>query len=132
MLQVLIFRAVFGSANKLFSLLLALHKVFNKLVLLCFAAATNTLTGEMLNPQQAAALNILDARNGTYTDLRSQAKMLIGDAVDKKLVEVAYDTKATGKTANRCLPLTNISRVNGVRPKSFLFPSCLPFLYITH
>lgn len=46
--------------------------------------------------EQAAALSILDASSGTYTDLRARAKMLIGDAVDMQLVQVEYDTKASG------------------------------------
>ena len=65
-------------------------------VLFCIQGATNTLTGEMLNVERAAALNILDPVSGTFTDLRTKAKMLIGDAVDQNLVLIEYDTKASG------------------------------------
>lgn len=48
--------------------------------------------------EQAARDGILDGRTGTYKDLKSGARMLIGDAVDKKLVEIEYDTDATGRS----------------------------------
>ena len=50
----------------------------------------------MLSLDEAAALNILDPVQGVYTDLKSKSKMLIGDAVDQKLVEIEYDNSATG------------------------------------
>ena len=56
----------------------------------------NTQTGMMLSLDEAAALNILDPVQGVYTDLKSKSKMLIGDAVDQKLVEIEYDNSATG------------------------------------
>ena len=56
----------------------------------------NTQTGMMLSLDEAAALNILDPVQGVYTDLKSKSKMLIGDAVDQKLVEIEYDNTATG------------------------------------
>ena len=59
-------------------------------------AAMNTQTGMMLSLDEAAALNILDPVQGVYTDLKSKSKMLIGDAVDQKLVEIEYDNTATG------------------------------------
>lgn len=57
----------------------------------------NTQTGRMLSLDQAADLHILDPVHGVFTDLKAKTKMLIGDAVDQKLVEIEYDKAATGK-----------------------------------
>lgn len=47
---------------------------------------------------QSTRRKILDSEKGTYTDLLTGTKMLIGDAVDLGLVEIEYDINAAGKT----------------------------------
>jgi len=46
---------------------------------------------------KAISKGILNTVDGTYLDLRSGTKMLMGDAVDKELVEVEFDMNAEGK-----------------------------------
>lgn len=57
----------------------------------------DTNSGKMLGRQQAISKGILNTVDGTYLDLRSGTKMLMGDAVDKELVEVEFDMNAEGK-----------------------------------
>ena len=74
----------------------------------------NTQTGVMLSLDEAAALSILDPVQGVYTDLKSKSKMLIGDAVDQKLVEIEYDNTATGMCSvdiSSCMPWKSYSKI---------------------
>lgn len=46
---------------------------------------------------QATRRKILDSDRGSFTDLKTGNKMLIGDAVDQRLVEIEFDMNASGK-----------------------------------
>ena len=46
---------------------------------------------------QATRRKILDSEKGTFTDLQTGSKMLMGDAIDLGLVEVEYNTDASGE-----------------------------------
>ena len=46
---------------------------------------------------QATRRKILDSEKGTFTDLQTGSKMLMGDAIDLGLVEVEYNAEASGE-----------------------------------
>ncbi|XP_067932421.1 serine-rich adhesin for platelets-like isoform X2 [Watersipora subatra] len=57
-------------------------------------AAKDTRNNQMYHIFQATRRKILDSEKGTFTDLQTGSKMLMGDAIDLGLVEVDYDTSA--------------------------------------
>ena len=59
--------------------------------------AVDTRDGQMYHVFQATRRKILDSDRGSFTDLKTGNKMLIGDAVDQRLVEIEYDMNASGK-----------------------------------
>ncbi|XP_067948243.1 dystonin-like isoform X2 [Watersipora subatra] len=53
--------------------------------------ALDTSTGEMISAEQACRQGILDPDYGTYKDLKKGTIMMIGDAVQRNLVEIEYE-----------------------------------------
>lgn len=60
------------------------------------SGAVDTRDGQIYHVFQATRRKILDSDKGSFTDLKSGIKMLIGDAVDLGLVQIEYDMTASG------------------------------------
>lgn len=63
------------------------------------AGAVDTRDGQMYHVFQATRRKILDSTKGSFTDLKSGNRMLIGDAVDRGLVQIEYDMNASGTSS---------------------------------